>query len=134
MPVASPVYATHEYLMSCGVPTKALSKLQPSETSMALAQASREADIQLGCRYNLPLVEWGDDLRQIICMIAAFRLLTFRGWNPDDAVNGGIVMLYRTAMSTLANIAAGRGQLNVVETAPEVDVHVDIYSSPPRGI
>lgn len=134
MPVVSPVYATPEYLMSCGVPTKGLVKCQPSELEMALSQASREADIQLGARYNLPLVSWGDDLRQIVCMIAAFRLLTFRGWNPDDPVNGGISMLYRTAMNTLAGIAAGRGQLNVVDTAPEVDVTVDIWYNEPRGI
>ena len=75
--MASHLYATLEDLAACGVPEEALRDITDAEKLKALAQASREADMRLAARYSLPLVSWGEDLIQVVCIIAAFRLLTF---------------------------------------------------------
>lgn len=131
--MAAPLYATVDDLAKCGVPPAALARISEEEKLAALSQASREADTRLANRYQLPLVSCGTELTQIVCIIAAFRLLTFRGWNPDDPNNGAVRMLYTEARQTLTDVAMGRATLSVVDTAPEPTFAPDIACDAPRG-
>lgn len=132
--MASPVYADATYLQSCGVPPIALRDITQAQMDLALAQASRFADTYLGQRYTLPLTDWGDDLKQVVCQIAAFRILTFRGWKATDPVNDAIRLLYQEAVNTLKLVAQGIQTLTVVDTAPEPTYAPDAFSDDPRGI
>lgn len=130
----SQTYATLDDLDACGVPPDALSDIGPVEKQRALYQASRTVDSRIAARYTLPLVSWGDDLIQIVCMIAAFRLLSFRGWNPSDPANGGVVMMYNEAMKTIAQVAQGNYTLSIVDTAPDPIAVPFVSSERPRGM
>lgn len=128
------VYATIEDLMSCGAPQASMAKVGVEEQRRALYQASRTVDQRLAARYRLPLVSYGDDLTQIVCVIAAFRLLSFRGWNPSDPANGGVVMMYQEALRTLDKVAQGDYTLSIVDTAPEPAATPDVTSDAMRGM
>lgn len=130
----APVYATVDDLEACGPPPVALRAVGPDEKRRALYQACRKADTRLAARYKLPLVRWGDDLIQIVCSIATFYLLTYRGWNPQDTANAGIVTLYQDALKTLDQVAQGNATLDVQDTEPEPIVNPDMWSEPPRGM
>lgn len=126
-------YATPEDFFSCGAPTKAFIKCQPSEILRALQQASRIIDAHISTRYQ-DLATWDDDLTQWCCQIALYRLCTFRGWNPADINNAGIVTLYREAMDCLRRVQNGTLTLNVTTTSPEPTYQPDVATSPMRGI
>lgn len=136
MPIATtaPVYATIDDLASCGVPPESLADVGPVEKQRALYQASRTADQRLSARYRLPLVSWDDGLTWIVCAIASFRLLSFRGWNPSDPANGGVVMMYNDALKTLDKVAQGDYTLDLIDTQPEPIAVPDVSSDKPRGL
>ena len=131
---AAPVYATPDDLDRCGVPPEALKKIGIEERQRALYQASRTVDSRITARYTMPLVSWGDDLTQIVCIIAAFRLLCYRGWRPDDPANAGVVMMYQEALKTLDKVAQGDYTLDIVDTTPEPVAVPVVASLCPRGI
>lgn len=132
--MTSPVYASEDDLGMCGAPPEALKKIGPEERQRALYQASRFADTRIAARYPMPLVSWGDDLTQIVCVIASFRLICFRGWNPADPANAGFVMMYNEAVKTLNMVAQGLATLNLPETSPGPVATPDITSDKPRGL
>lgn len=131
--MVAPVYATVDDLTASAMSPEALKRTDPAAIEVALSQASRTADIYLGQRYALPLVSWGDDLRQIVAQIAAFRLMSRRGWNPEDRANVGMVTLYKEALATLKAVSVGNATLSVVDTSPEPSFEPDLQTSEPRG-
>lgn len=120
-------------LQRCGVPPDALRDISEEEQDVALTQASGYAHSRLAQRYRLPLLHVGDDLKQIVCILAAYRLLVFRGLNPDASGNEGIKTLYTEAKQTLTDVAMGRATLDVVDTSPEPTEAPDVGSAPTRG-
>lgn len=130
----SPVYANLDDLDACGVPPEALRDIGPIERQRALYQASRTVDQRISSRYPLPLVSIGDDTKQMVCLIAAFRLLNYAGWNPSNPANGGIVKMYDEAMKTLDLVARGDYTLDVVGTSPEPLAVPEMMSHRQRGI
>lgn len=127
------VYATKDDLFQCMIPPRAFSGLQDVEIDRALNMASRTIDNYLASRYELPLKFWDDDVTQWCCMIAGYRLMTFRGWNPEDPANRGLVAIYREAMDNLRLVKCGQLTLNVTTTAPDATFEPDIATSPMRG-
>lgn len=129
----SPVYVTDDDLVAHGVSPEAIKRITPDVTAAIRSGASRTADLYLAERYSLPLVTWGDDLKQIVAAIATYRILTRRGWNPNDPNNAGIVALYKQALSDLQQVKVGNLSLDVVDTSSEPDQEPDIWTSEPRG-
>ena len=78
-------YANLDDLDAHGLPAAALSGISPSKRAEALAAASSDADGKLGVVFDLPLLSWGTDLTKCVCKIAAYELLSTRGFNPDGA-------------------------------------------------
>ena len=113
------VYASPADLALCGLPPGTLDDVAPDAVVRALYQASRTADTKIAARYQLPLVSWGDDLTQLVCVIAGYRLKCFEGWNPNDPNNAGVVQMYKEAMQLLKEVADGEAELDVVDTSPE---------------
>ncbi len=71
----------------------------------ALTAASSEADAWLRSQQALPLTDWDDKLRQVVCDIAAFRLFSNYGFNPDAMQNENIIRRYNEAMKWLGLVA-----------------------------
>ncbi len=128
----STVYATLEQLSRSGVAPDALRKMDDAVKLTALSQASAVADQSLASRYSLPLASWGDDLIQIVCIIAGYRLLTYQGLAPGEG--HPLTTLYKEAIQTLRDVAVGRAALNVVDTAPDPTFEPDMHCNEPRGL
>lgn len=78
----------------------------------ALTAASSEADSYLRSQQILPLTDWDAKLKQVVCDIAAYRLFTNYGYNPDAVQNDNIMNRYRQAISWLELVSK---QLIIVE-------------------
>lgn len=130
---APPVYITQDDLTAGGLSPVAIRTLGPDVIAAAFSQASRTADLYLAERYSLPLVTWGDDLRQMVVQIAVYRLLCRRAWNPSDPNNAGIVALYKQALADLNAIKQGLLSLDVTETSSDPTEEPDIWTQAPRG-
>jgi phage gp36-like protein len=130
----APIYGTPDDLDSCGLPPRALEKIGPEERWQALYVASRTADTLLSTRFKTPLQSWGQDLVQIVCVIAGFRLICYRGWKPSDPANEGLVMMYNEALKTLKAVSEGDANLSMMETTPDPIFAPDVQSDRPRGL
>jgi phage gp36-like protein len=105
-------YATRAQLVQFSVPSAALTGISTPDQDAALQAASRVADSYLVKRWQLPLQTtptegWGDDLRQAVCDIAAYRLLKRRGFNPEQGDDASLRMSYEDAVKWLENVAKG---------------------------
>jgi len=77
-------YADRTFLAK-RVHTNLLSGKSTGDQDDCLAAASREADSYLGLRFTLPLTAWGDDLRDVVCEIAAYKLGDSKGFAADGS-------------------------------------------------
>jgi len=129
------VYATPDDFDALAPSAAAAEDFSIEEKAKALASASGEASGYLNARYTLPLTAWGDDLRQHVVNIAAYRLLVRRGWSPvapeDDTVRTG----YTDALAWLAKVKDERiSPPDIVDSTPEVyDAGAFVVSKPKRG-
>jgi phage gp36-like protein len=107
MPAPSPQqYATAADLSNLGLASQALSVITPDEQNAALLAASQTADGYLNSRFVFPLINWGTDLKTHVCEIAAFTLLSTRGYNPD--ANSIVRDRYKDAIRWLEQVAADK--------------------------
>lgn len=129
------VYATPDDFDALAPSAAAAEEFSAEEKAKALASASGEANGYLNARYTLPLTAWGDDLRQHVVNIAAYRLLVKRGWSPvapeDDTVRTG----YTDALAWLAKVKDERiSPPDIVDSTPdEYDAGGFVVSRPKRG-
>jgi phage gp36-like protein len=80
-----PIYADVVDYGRFGVNVAALEDLAIEENlAPPLSSASRVMDSYLGKQFNLPLTEWGDDLRECCAVIAGYTALLVRGLKPDE--------------------------------------------------
>ena len=68
-----------------------------------LVAASREADSYLGLRYTLPLTAWADDLRDVVCEIAAYKMGDSKAFAPDGAKTA-LRVRYEQAIKWLCDV------------------------------
>jgi phage gp36-like protein len=88
------VYASATDLDRFGLRASALPGITSDDKLAAIGAASARADSYLAARFALPLTSWGDDLRQVVCTIAAFELIAGQvGFNPE--AGGNIVLVDR---------------------------------------
>ncbi len=137
MPLAGTQYASIEDFLNAGLPTGALASIDKSIWNQALIRASAFADTFIGCKYTLPLGRpYDPSLVDAVCQIAAWRLMSLRGYNP--AVSGGssdalIRQGFLDARQWLYEVSNGRAALTVVQATPE-SLQPDVYTSTQRGI
>jgi phage gp36-like protein len=114
--VGAQAYATRADLSS-SIAAAALS--HPSTGTAAqdakLLQASEEIDGFLRDQYQLPLEDWGSDLVQRCCDIAAYRLVCLRGFNPD--ADGLYLENYKQALAWLKLVAEGKVSPDVIDAS-----------------
>lgn len=121
-------YATRSDLGKWGLPAEALATIPTDTQDAALSSASLIADGYLRRRWNVPLVVYGDDIKQRVCEIAASGLITTLGFSSqgrDDV----IIQRAKDAMQWLEMVASRRLHPDVTGGAKTITVESD----KPRG-
>ncbi|WP_003047195.1 DUF1320 domain-containing protein [Thermus aquaticus] len=113
-------YATQSDLFRLGLPEGALRGVSPSTIEDALEAASRLADSYLRARYDLPLASWGRGLTRAVALIAAYDLMSRRGYDPTRPGQENLRMRYEDAIRWLEGVAAGKVDPGVEDATPEV--------------
>jgi phage gp36-like protein len=111
-------YANLVDLDTHGLPAAAVASVTQAKRCEALAAASEEADGKLAVRFDLPLSAWGVDLTKCIAKIAAYEILSVRGFNPDGA-DANVRDRYLDAMKWLDGVAKGSTEpIGIVDASP----------------
>lgn len=92
-------------------PSDAFSKVATTTKDRALRWASIVALGFVQKRKVLPLVSWGDDLREAVGDLAAFKMMGKRGYSPNAGSNGTIRQAYDDAMAWLLQVSKGLTEL-----------------------
>lgn len=111
-------YASRADLTRFGISAAALTSVSTDTQDAALEAASRVADSYLRSRYTLPLTGYGDDLKRAVCAIAAWDLLSTRGYDPQRGGDEAVRLRTDAAMSWLKDISAGRAAVSGGVTTP----------------
>lgn len=99
-------YATAADLARLALPARALTGILLADQDAALDAASALADGYLAARYTLPLLAWGDDLRRTVSLIAAYDLMTRRGYSPEGG-DEQLRLRYEDGMKWLEQVSKG---------------------------
>lgn len=119
-------YATPTDLYRLALRQAALSGISSADQTQALEAASRVADSYLQARYQLPLAAWDDDLRRAVAIIAAYDLLSGRGFAPEGS-DEHVRLRYEDAISWLRDVSRSVvtpvGLVDSSPTAPNEGIH-----------
>jgi phage gp36-like protein len=127
-------YATPADLVRLALTANALSGISSDDQQAALDSASSKADSYLGAAFRLPLSAWGDDVKLAVCQIAAFSLLSRRGYNPQAAHDTTILTSHDTAIRWLEQVSRGHIKPSgVTDSAPSAVSVSRVSSKPQRG-
>jgi phage gp36-like protein len=129
-------YATASEFNTFGIRAAALPPaVTDTDRLKAVSAASGRADSYLGARFRLPLSAWGDDLRQAVCAIAAFELVSSQvGFNPQAGHNMVLITRKEDAIRWLEQVASGKvTPAGITDTAPAAASVSRVLSRPPRG-
>lgn len=102
-------YASTDDLFALGAPEAAFEGLSAPDLESGLSAACDFVDSYLSGRFTLPLVVWGGDMRRAVCIIAAYDVITGRGYNTQN-VGGDSDQLkerYDSIIQWLRDIARG---------------------------
>jgi phage gp36-like protein len=107
--VAGTRYAERTDLTALGLIGNALANVSTTIQDAALDAASALADSYLQSRYVLPLVTWGNDLKRIVAVIAAYDLITTRGYSPAGNADENVRQRYLDALKWLEAVRDSHG-------------------------
>lgn len=113
-------YASRADLHALGLPEAVLASIPDVEQEAALEAASALADSYLRARYDLPLASWGRGLTRAVALIAAYDLMSRRGYDPTRPGQENVRMRYEDAIRWLEGVAAGKVDPGVEDATPEV--------------
>jgi phage gp36-like protein len=99
-------YATTSDLYALGLPSAALTGVDPLAITLALEAASSVCDSYLRSHWACPIVSPSYALKLYVCQIAAYRLLCSRGFHPEG-VDGVVRTSYEEALAWLKDCARG---------------------------
>lgn len=111
-------YATTTDLATFGLSADALAGIDTNAQTAALTAASRLADGYLRARFTLPIATPSVDLVEAVCKIAAYTLLSARGFNPEAGADQNIRDRYRDALAWLKDVAAGTATPALTDSSP----------------
>lgn len=115
-------YATPADLKSLSLAAAALTGVDDPSIQAAIDAASSVADGYLGSRYTLPITGHGQDLTRAVCNIAAYDLLSVRGYNPDPGGNDNIRQRYDDAIRWLERVSAGTvSPADIADSSPDAN-------------
>ena len=129
-------YATASDFDRFGIRPEALpASITTKDKEAAVSAASGRADSYLGARFRLPISAWGDDLRQAVCAIAAFELVSTQvGFNPEAGHNLVLVTRKEDAIKWFEQVARGHvTPAGIAETPPTTSSVSRVRSNRKRG-
>lgn len=116
------------------LPSTAFAGIDTPVKNAALRWASAIALGFVRKRKVLPLISWGDDLRDAVCNLAAYRMMGRRGYAPASGSNANIRQSYDDARDWLLLVSTGKTELvDCVDssTTPTVDEAGPLMASDP---
>lgn len=115
------MYATVADFGRYGLNAAGTEGIPDADIEACIADASAMVDgVLRGRGYTLPLVAWGNDLRSLVCKLAAYEVVFhLRGANPADPAHAAIVTSWQWARDQLRDIAKNVVSLDVTTTDPE---------------
>lgn len=125
-------YASPADLEALGLPARALQGVPQGDIALALEAASALADSYLRARYRLPLQSWGRELARAVVAIAAYDLMSRRGFNPERPEDENLRLRYEDAIRWLEAVAAGRIDPGVVQAPPPGETGAYHATTTPR--
>ena len=111
-------YATRADLYRLGLREEAFSAVSTTDQDAAIEAASDVADSYLRARYVLPLTGYGDDLKSVVCRIAAYELLATRGYAPGVGGDESLEARHDKATAWLKDVSTGRAAVSGGNTTP----------------
>lgn len=109
-------YASIAELYLYGAPSTAFGSLASTALDDALQAASGRVDSALRthrANTQLPLTTYGADVKQCVCKLATYELLSLRGFNPAAGSDANVRMRYDDAMAWIRGVAKGEIHLDV---------------------
>jgi phage gp36-like protein len=126
-------YATTTDLAQYALGSVALTGISTNDQDAALQAASDEADGYLKARYAVPVTVYGKDLREHICAMAAYRLLSRKTFGLDGSQTN-IRKMYEDAISFFSKISKGLITLSGDAITPAPSYALPrVSTSTPRG-
>ena len=110
-------YATLSDLTTLGVASAALAGIATSEQQRAIDTASSLADSYLRNRFTLPIATPGQALAYAVARIAAYDLLSGRGYNPETGSDPNVRDRYLDAIGWLKGVASGSITPDLVDSS-----------------
>jgi phage gp36-like protein len=101
-------YATRAEMYQLAVNSGAFTGIATADQDAALDGASVFADGYLTQRFQLPLTSYGQDLKEAVANIAAYRIIAARGFSPEDADADQLRLRYQDAIGWLRDVSAGK--------------------------
>lgn len=105
---SSNIYATLQQLVDLGAKERQLSGITPEERQSALDSASSQIDSYLYKVYKLPLLKYDTALSRACAIMAAWDLLSVRGFNPDTKQGELLERRYDGVIAWLDKISTGK--------------------------
>lgn len=130
-------YATEAHFALVGLPAPSTQGVSSESITEALAQASSKINSYIGGRYTLPLSAFGPDLRRCAIVIAAYDLMTFRGYKPQTETDN-FRLRYLDEIKWLEGVRDGEINPEGVKDSTPADTTDDgdasvVCSDAPRG-
>lgn len=128
--------STGEFATNSGLPSSILGEYGTPELQKYLVSASGVADDYFRDLGVLPISSPSDGLKVRVSHIAAYLLMSERGFNPESAKDQLIVKNYNDAIAWLERIADGKIAVpDLAPTTPEGEGAGDpgVSTTEPRG-
>jgi len=104
-------YANSTEFAALGLPAVALDGFV-GDVDDHLEAASGQIDSYLRGRYRLPLVApYPQEIVRVTCALAAYSVLSVRGFDPENGADKNVRMRYEDAVSWLNQMAEGKVNL-----------------------
>lgn len=110
-------YATRTDLTTHGLSSAALGSISTTAQDAALDAASQVADSYLRARYGTPVTGYGTDLTRAVCSLAAWDLLSVRGFDPQRGGDESLRLRAEDALRWLRDVSAGKASLSGITEA-----------------
>lgn len=135
--MAVTVYCQPSDLTSYGLSEDALASIDPDVVAAQINAQASVMDTYFRSRYVLPFQSIDVSLTECNAVLAVYRLMVIRGYNPAAGADENIRLSYEDKMAWLRQVAAGNAAPGVLDSssAPQADngSRATLVSSSSRG-
>jgi phage gp36-like protein len=111
-------YAVLADVFNSGMQQAAVGSVTTQQQQASLDAANSKIDSYIGAKFHLPLVSWGADLNAAAVSLAAFAIIAFRGFDPEDPGDKVFADRKDNTIKWLEAIADGKVTPVVVDSSP----------------